>query len=432
MKKYCCFALLAVLLFRTAPLHAQLTLERIAEDKYLVNGINYSYKPGNTVDTPAPRGYIPFYISHIGRHGSRFDLGEGRAFSQTVDILSEASGKGLLTSEGEAVLREVKLMKDKADGMYEMLTQRGCQEHQGISRRMQERFPNVFSSRQRDEVDAISSTVQRCIISMANFLLEIGREHPSMKITMDTGDTYMRYLIHWDGRNRSRQTTVDPDSKAWLQEHFNPERLFAAVFTDPAAAAGICEPLRFAQGLFRVMTFTETMGMEKETDLYRFFTPEERFALAADQSDRFFTENGPSLLYADSTALQGIRMLRDVVTKADAALASGSKRAADLRFTHDTAILPFATLLGFDGMDVRLPQTSAHESWYLGDWIPMGANFQLIFYQRKSSDDILVKMLFNEQERTFPSLEAVQGPYYRWNDLRDYFMGLLAGKTGKW
>ena len=419
------FTLLAVLLLQVTSTHAQLTLDRVARDKYIVNGINYAYTPGNTVDTPAPRGYKPFYISHIGRHGSRFDLGEGRAFSQTVQVLSEAQEKGLLTPDGEAMLREATLMKERADGMYEMLTQRGCREHQGISRRLQERFPKVFSSRTRNEVDAVSSTVQRCIISMSNFLLEIGRKHPSLKITMDTGDKYMRYLIHWDSKNRARQTTVDPDSRAWLQEHFSPERLCAAIFTDPEAAAGLCDPLRFVQGLFRVLTFTQTMEMEAETDLYRFFTDEELFALAADQSDRFFAQNGPSLLYADSTALQGIRLLRDVVEKADAALAPGSARAADLRFTHDTAILPFATLLGFDGMDVRLPQTTAHESWYLADWIPMGANLQLVFYRKKAQDDILVKLLFNEQERTFSALQAVQGPYYRWSDLRDYFCALL-------
>ena len=33
----------------------------------------HSYEFIDVVDTPAPMGYEPFYISHYGRHGSRSD-----------------------------------------------------------------------------------------------------------------------------------------------------------------------------------------------------------------------------------------------------------------------------------------------------------------------------------------------------------------------
>ena len=55
----------------------------------------------------------------------------------------------------------------------------------------------------------------------------------------------------------------------------------------------------------------------------------------------------------------------------------------------------------------------------------MGCNVQLIFYKpKKGTGDILVKALLNENETTLP-LKAVSGPYYKWNDFRDYFMRKL-------
>ena len=166
------------------------------------------------------------------------------------------------------------------------------------------------------------------------------------------------------------------------------------------------------------------MEMEKTVDLYRYFTLDELYVLATDHSDKFYTQNANSLLYGDSTALQGKRMLRDFVEKADAALKAGSARAADLRFTHDTALLPFATLIGFSGMEVKALQEEAHRYWYSGDMIPMGSNFQLVFYRSRRSEDVLVKLLYNEKERTVPGLTPVQGPYYNWSEMRAYFCRL--------
>ncbi|MBO5563726.1 MAG: histidine-type phosphatase, partial [Bacteroidales bacterium] len=65
-----------------------------------------------------------------------------------------------------------------------------------------------------------------------------------------------------------------------------------------------------------------------------------------------------------------------------------------------------------------------HRYWYSGDMIPMGSNFQLVFYRSRRSEDVLVKLLYNEKERTVPGLTPVQGPYYNWSEMRAYFCRL--------
>ena len=49
----------------------------------------------------------------------------------------------------------------------------------------------------------------------------------------------------------------------------------------------------------------------------------------------------------------------------------------------------------------------------------MATNLQMIFYRNKK-DEVLVKMLYNEQEVTIPALVPASGPYYEWNELYRY------------
>ena len=58
---------------------------------------------------------------------------------------------------------------------------------------------------------------------------------------------------------------------------------------------------------------------------------------------------------------------------------------------------------------------------------PMASNIQLVFYRPKKgkSGDILVKAMLNEHEQTLP-LTPVTGPYYRWADVRNFFLKKLS------
>ena len=51
----------------------------------------------------------------------------------------------------------------------------------------------------------------------------------------------------------------------------------------------------------------------------------------------------------------------------------------------------------------------------------------MIFYRPTDSiatDDVLVKVLLNEKEIVLPGT-PVSGPYYRWKDLRKYYLEKL-------
>jgi hypothetical protein len=56
----------------------------------------------------------------------------------------------------------------------------------------------------------------------------------------------------------------------------------------------------------------------------------------------------------------------------------------------------------------------------------MACNVQLIFYRpvKGKKGDVLVKALLNEREAHLP-VSTTQWPYYKWNDLRAYYVAKL-------
>ena len=98
--------LLASLAF-AMPLSAQSPLEDFKRDITL-SGSNYvAYRGPQKQLTPAPKGYKPFYLSHYGRHGSRYMIGK-QAYDVPYFSLLKAKQEGKLTAKGEETLAKVK------------------------------------------------------------------------------------------------------------------------------------------------------------------------------------------------------------------------------------------------------------------------------------------------------------------------------------
>ena len=72
-------------------------------------GSNYYAYPGPTEKlTPAPSGKKPFYISHYGRHGSRFLIHQ-REYDYPYATLQMANRLGKLSEKGKIVLEHIRL-----------------------------------------------------------------------------------------------------------------------------------------------------------------------------------------------------------------------------------------------------------------------------------------------------------------------------------
>ena len=70
-------------------------------------GSNYFAYPGPKAKplTKAPAGYEPFYISHYGRHGSRY-MSNNAYYVQAINKLDSAAQFGVLSDLGRDVLEK--------------------------------------------------------------------------------------------------------------------------------------------------------------------------------------------------------------------------------------------------------------------------------------------------------------------------------------
>ena len=96
MKKLLSFSLA---LACAATLFAQNPKQDFKNNRDMAADSYWAY-PGPTKQlTPAPEGYIPYYISHYGRHGSRW-LINPKDYTEPVGVLQEADKAGKLTATG--------------------------------------------------------------------------------------------------------------------------------------------------------------------------------------------------------------------------------------------------------------------------------------------------------------------------------------------
>lgn len=416
----------AAVSYSQTPEHRQEVMELLREDPTRGVNLHHNYEaPEKIIDTPAPKGYKPFYVSHYGRHGSRYHYTE-RYMAEPLSVFDSLDAHGLLTAEGQAVKNDLLILLKAHDGQLGYLTHKGAAQHRQIAGRLYSRCPEIFNQKDRREVYCVSTDVQRCIQSMANFCVALTRGNADLDITMDAGPRFTKYLCNADGvANTTRRETFLADSV--LKANLDPSRLLGKWTVDPEAAMKYMpkgDARKFMTEIFWGGSTGQCLDIE-DPYIYRHFTPEELYALWAYYDVKYYNIMCGTVENGRTRDIIGKRILKDIVDKADEALA-GNGHAADLRFGHDSGLSPLLSLMRVEGLEKERPMADAIDGvWYGFRDMPMASNLQIIFYRSKKGD-VLVKLLRNEKETLIPALTPVCGPYYRWKDMREYFVSLLS------
>ena len=397
----------------------------IMEKPDRAGGVYALYPEGQPLPPSAPNGYKPFYVSHFGRHGCRYHTSSS-PYETALGYLKKLDSLDQLTNYGKGLLEAVKSLRYTQRGMDGMLTQKGGQTHRGIATRLAGRYPQIFNQSGRNDVRAFSSTVQRCIMSMSNFILGLDKAAPGLDISMDTGPRYMDYIAHSSSGAPANRGGQIRDSV--FKALFNPARIDKLLFKDPNAPKKILkgDEYKFYYAVLNAGDIAQCL----DTEVPNFFaelTIDELYAFWA--ANDIGTVNGMGRTKENGgyrERVVGGPILNDVLNKAQDAI-DGGKVCADLRFGHDSGIMPFLFLIRLNGFDETYSAADAPSKWLCFRDVPMAANVQFVFFKNKQGS-ILVKVLLNECERTFPALEAVNGVYYKWPVLRDYLQAIADGK----
>ena len=413
---------LTALVCTVTPVKAQTSRAELLAHMELASGNYCNYPLPTGQITPAPDGYEPFYVSHYGRHGARYMTGS-KPFRYVIGKMDSAQAKGLLTEKGEEVLARVKVAAADAWHRDGDLTRLGGRQHQGISHRLSKNYPELLMQPVR--VKANSSTVRRCMLSMANFCQELRALNPDLSITMDASEHDMYYLIPNDSifiPGKGIDNALYEKLDSFRHEKLNGRRQIALLFKDPKAVESIIDGYKFADALWNIASDMECLP-ELGLKFNDVFTDEELV-------DGFMVYNASWCLWEG--LMPGSRpnyyaiypLLKNFLDEADLLIASGEKEVR-LRFGHDSVLLPFSFMLGVNEAIHGTPDMdNLHKTFALYRLIPMAGNVQLIFFRKQGSDDILVKFLMNENETSVPIATDCY-PFYHWKDVDAYYRNML-------
>ena len=360
----------------------------------------------------APAGYKPFYISHYGRHGSRYAWNPD-TYTLIRDVLRKAAEKDVLTPYGKEFAKKYEAFWEVPYINTGDLVPMGYDQHLAIGTFVVQQFPQVFKGRKK--VDALSSTGQRCIVSMGAFNAGLLSGNPKLQVRMQSDHMGMGIIAPPSAPRAIRKRFQGQDDKPQMEEV-------------NAFRQRTCKPQDVLDKLFTDCSFLEKFDGGAETFMdeliellngYHNYEKQPLFddLLTEDQRLKFWEAANYYSFYTDITARYGvIPLLQDIVTKAEEAFADPN-RAAHLRFGHDYILEGLGTLLNVNRMGTIPATPEEAKYWFQNYNIPMAGTILFVFYRNKKND-IIFKVVLNENDATLPELTPVQGNFYRWCDFR--------------
>ena len=401
-----------------APLFETPAKEEIAANRYLAgsNYLDYDRQLTDKPLTPSPKGYEPFYMSHYGRHGSRWLIWEGD-YTLPLNTLKDAREAGKLTATGEETLKKLEAFFPTTTKRLGDLTTVGERQHHGIGRRMAQHFPEIFKTKGLP-IDARSTTVFRCILSMIAECEELAAANPTARIHNDVSESLQYYLNQpWEGIVKEEGRKGDKEYRAYEVKYTHPERLMTVLFNDSQWVYNNVEAGDLMRRLFDVAT--NMQSHDTDIELLSLFTDEELYDQWRIRNVGWYLDYGASPVSGGKMPFSQLNLLKNIIETADTV----TQTQATLRFGHEVCVMPLACLLELDNCGMAVENLDELDTYWRNYRIfPMACNIQLVFYRpKKGTGDILVKALLNEREAYLP-ISTDQWPYYNWQTLRQYYL----------
>lgn len=414
-------ALLSAIIVSAGQPVAQTTPEEIFATPEKAGGVYYAYPVTESLNTPAPKGYKPFYVSHYGRHGSRYLISDDD-YRRAIDLMKDAHESHALTPLGEDVYRRLTEIWPEAEGRGGDLTPLGVRQHKGIASRMYQSYPEVFDG--DPEITAKSTTVVRCALSMAAFCESLKEHKPTLDIPRESSNRYKYYLDYhspeW-GDYVGENGPWREEFRKYKEEQTRPERLVSSLFADKDFVRRKVNPQQLMWNLYWIAV--DMQNMESPVSFMDIFDKQELFDLWQVANYNFYVCNANHTLTGGKTLENAHNLIRNIIESADEMIASG-RNGATLRFGHDGDLIPLAGALRLDDC---YNATGRPEDTYLhfADFkiAPMAGNVQLIFFRDKAGD-VLVKFMLNERETSIP-VETDRYPFYHWKDVKNFYANIL-------
>lgn len=404
----------AVLALFPGTLSAQIydVIDVVAASRDKLSGCEGPYRYDAAPLTPAPKGYLPFYISHYGRHGSRYAWNSA-TYTVLKKVLDAAAEANSLTQRGKRLRTDFNAFYFEPLVNTGDLSDLGMTQHMEIARIMCEEFPEVF--KEGGKVLARASTSQRAIVSMNAFTVSLQKYAPKLEITMNSLHTNLpvtnptgapkEIAGYYEG-----EVCVPESTTEFRDRMTDYDAILGKLFTDKGFLEEIGGRREFVYELFNLWA-----GYHNYCDgdwLEDIFTKDQLLKLW--EAENYAVYAGHS-----RNRYRMIPLLMDIITQADEAVKTGEYKG-HFRFGHDTVVNAICPLLNINGSGFEPDKAEDVKYWFQNYDTPKAANIQFVLYRSKKNPEILFKLLRNGSEASLPQLKPVSGPYYRWEDFKSW------------
>lgn len=360
-----------------------------------------------------PDSLTPVYISHVGRHGSRYPAGPAHSVA-LQKALQRADSAKTITPLGRKLLALTDYVIAESNNRWGALDSLGMAEQRGIASRMFMNFPQPFRS---GTVNALSSYSPRCMMSMFSFAHQLDRLNNSIEVITSTGRQNSKLMRPFDVSDDYKEfravngwKVVYDDYMAQVVPVTAIERVLGEDYP-----YGDTDPKELAMVEYYLIAGLSAMSVE--ANALDYFTEAEYNALWSAFNLRQYLQRVATTISSVPADIASDLVL-DIIARTDGFIGGSNPATVDLRFGHAETVLPLLSLLRLPGCYYLTNYfDTVAMNWRDFEIVPMAANLQMILF-KSAKGEYYVMFGLNEHPVTLiPNDTRTVIP---WGEARDY------------
>lgn len=373
--------------------------------------------PENTI-VEYPDSLKPFYISHVGRHGSRYPASAASALL-VKSYLTQVDTTTSLTKLGKRFLAETNKIIEICDGKWGELDSLGMAEQRGIAKRMYENYPIIFNG---GTVEAISTYSPRAVMSMYSFTHQLTMASSEVSVSTSEGKKYSPLLRPFDSDERYILFRSQNDWEKVYDAFYESTCPIDVARRLVGTNSGLDDTAlrELAINVYYLVAGMEAMG--ENFDYTPYMSLEEYRKLWSIFNLRQYLQRTATTI-STAPAQIAIPLIEDIVAAADRVVEGKRIVAANLRFAHAETLMPLLSLIQMKSCYYLTHYFDQVEyNWRDFEVVPMAANLQFIFF-RSDNGNVYVRTELNEHPvALIPGHDDIYVPWYI---LREYLLNFI-------
>ena len=370
--------------------------------------------PDRTVrDLAYPDSLKPVYLNHVGRHGARF-LSSSKYTTSLLRTLHKADSLKTITPMGRELIRICDLVVTRTARRWGALDSLGMAEQRAIASRAFMAYRPLFDN---TKINAISSYVPRCVMSMDEFTHQLTRLNNKVEIYMSSGRQNSPLVRPWHDDEAYKEFMAGEEWHKVYEDFLNKQ----VPVTVAERALGKNYPFfgdearDVSLAIYKVLAGCAAMSVQ--IDLQKYFTQAEINALWSVENLHHYLTHSASTLSSAAPDLAS-KLLSELISTIDTAIAGSNPYSVMLRFGHAETMMPLLALMHIPGcyyMTNYFDTVGLHwRDFYV---VPMASNLQMILFQSESGK-YYVRVDLNETPvALIPGQSTI---YIPWQQARDY------------